>query len=187
MPAHISNMFLSWSKPEMQNSREGGELEESHGQTMGSSSSSKEIDWLAAWAHFNIWKWPGASAINQQPALSFSQFCHIFPIPFPSLFSASFMEKTVFSSVSAVNWSSLSGISNICSIVVGLLCLMSALHTLCRIWHMLSYAQNAIIEKSSYLFKGSVLSKVKFHFFNRSWKVKGNLAYEKNGVDLQKD
>lgn len=45
---------------------------ESRGQPVGSGgSSSKEIDWLAAWAHFNIWKWPEASAINQHSTL-----CH---------------------------------------------------------------------------------------------------------------
>ena len=45
---------------------------ESRGQPVGSgSSSSKEIDWLAAWAHFNIWKWPEAPAINQHSTL-----CH---------------------------------------------------------------------------------------------------------------
>lgn len=45
---------------------------ESRGQPVGSGgSSSEEIDWLAAWAHFNIWKWPEASAINQHSTL-----CH---------------------------------------------------------------------------------------------------------------
>lgn len=59
---------------------------ESRGQPVGSGgSSSKEIDWLAAWAHFNIWKWPEASAINQHSTLchfsssaSFSYFPFLF-------------------------------------------------------------------------------------------------------------
>lgn len=65
---------------------------ESRGQPVGSGGcSSKEIDWLAAWAHFNIWKWPEASAINQHSTLChFSSSASFSYFP-PLLAEASFL------------------------------------------------------------------------------------------------